>query len=202
MKVESREIKSKINQLIDLACRLGATGAKTMATGEIIIEDHFAKLCEESPCPNYGKSASCPPHVIGPEGFRKMLKDYTIAMVFKIEMPLEVLLSSVRREVFELLHTIAAKVELSAIDMGFTKAKAFVGNSCKEIFCYEEKTCRVVDEKGKCRHPKQARPSMSGHGINVSKLMKSVGWSLKKNDAEKDEKKNSMESVCGLVLIH
>ena len=84
--------------------------------------------------------------------------------------------SDQRPEIMRLLHEIAARVEEKAIAMGFCNAKAFAGGSCKDIFCPEHLNCNAVSGDGVCRHPRIARPSMSGYGINVSKLIKAAGW--------------------------
>jgi len=49
--------------------------------------------------------------------------------------------------------------------------------------------------------PGLARPSMSGFGINVSKLMKAAGMPYGMITHESEETKTSMATVCGLVII-
>ena len=192
---------SGLNKLTRLACSLGASDAAVIAGGDISVEEDLARLCREPRCENYGRSASCPPYVAGPAGFREYQKKCQLAVVFKIDVPTEILLSNQRCEIFQLLHQIAADIEKAAAKMGYPQAKAFAGGSCKQLFCRNLPTCQVLAEEGDCRNPHHARPSMSGFGINVSKLMQSAGWQLNKiiHDTQPDE--IPMGAVTGLVLV-
>ncbi|MDR3553174.1 MAG: DUF2284 domain-containing protein [Syntrophobacteraceae bacterium] len=190
----------KFAELLELTLRLGASDATVISTSEIRIEDELARLCVEPQCENYGASANCPPHVSGPEGFRELLKVYEQAVVYKLEVPSPVLFSPVERlEVFGLLQEISASVELAAVKIGQTRSKGFAGSCCKILFCSDHPRCRVLHEGGKCRNPQLARPSMSGFGINVSKLMQSAGWSLQRAGGKTID--TAVGTLCGLILI-
>lgn len=192
--------EEKFPELLELARRLGASDAAVIGTSGIHIEDELARLCAEPQCENFGASANCPPHVSGPDGFRELLKVYEHAVVFKLEVPSSVLYSPVEGlEVFGLLQEIAAGVERAAIKIGQTRSRAFAGNCCKRLFCAGHPRCRVLHEGGKCRNPKLARPSMSGFGINVSKLMQSAGWSIKRAGGNTAD--SAVGTLCGLILI-
>ena len=196
-----QNVGKALEKLTQLACQLGASDARAISTTEISVEDDLANLCRAPGCENYGLSASCPPHVAGPAGFRKLLKTFEHAVVFKIEVPSEILFSDERRDIFQLLHEIAASIERSASEMGFHDSNAYVGGSCKQIFCRDYTDCRVIAKNGECRNPLFARPSMSGFGINVLKLKRAAGWISSKTPRENDLDTVSMETVCGLVLI-
>jgi len=188
--------------LIELARRLGASDAAMVPAGEIAAEDELARLCLDPPCENYGMSAGCPPHVAGPSAFRELVGQYEWALVFRIEVPSQILLSDERREVFRLLHEIAAHVEQAAVRMGHRQSKGYAGGSCKQLFCRGEGACRVLSEAGACRNPGQARPSMSGFGVNVSKLMRTAGWTMNRAGGGTDKDAASgTGTVCGLVLV-
>lgn len=185
-----------MNELIERALDLGATDARIIDTRDIAVDDALAALCKTPRCENYGLSAHCPPHVSGPEGLREWGQEYGHAIVFKIDVPAESLMSDQRLEIFGLLQQIAAKLEKSAVGHGY-KAKAFAGGSCKEIFCGNHGTCNVLDGR-ECRNPEYARPSMSGFGINVSGLMDLAGWKMEWNT---EENRAKIGTVCGLVLV-
>lgn len=193
-----------LDQLVQLAIQSGASKAAILSIDDISAEEKLANLCREPQCRNYGLSPSCPPHVSGPAGFKKFLKNKKHAIVIRIDLLSAILFSDQRREVMQLLHEIVAGVEQAAVNMGFTESKAFAGSSCKEIFCREHAACRVISNNGKCRNPQSARPSMSGYGINVSRLMAAAGWPSKinlrhdKHDKTDDE---SMSWVAGLIII-
>lgn len=191
----------QLDQLIKLAIQSGASMAESIPVGNISAEEDLADLCRKPQCRNYGLGAGCPPHVSGPSGFRKLLENMKHAIVIRIDVPSSILFSDQRHDIVKLLHEIGANVELSAVEMGFTFSRAFAGSSCKKIFCHEHSECRVIANNGKCRNPETARPSMSGYGINVSKLMKAAGWSSKIDMNHAGPDSESMSWVAGLILI-
>jgi predicted metal-binding protein len=196
------EERTDFADLIELARWLGASDATIVAAADISVEDDLAKLCFDLPCENHGLSAGCPPHVAGPSAFRELLRGYEQALVFKIEVPSQILLSNERREIFGLLHQIAADVEQAAVQKGYRRSRGYAGGSCKQLFCRDRSACQVVSDGRECRNPGRARPSMSGFGINVSKLMEIAGWKMKRIRSETDQAASSgMATVCGLVLI-
>ncbi|MDY6932695.1 MAG: DUF2284 domain-containing protein [Spirochaetota bacterium] len=184
-----------------LALQMGASSVSVITTDEISIEDKLAANCKDPGCMNYGQSASCPPYVAGPDGFRKLIQKLKYGLFFKIDVPLEVLYSNQNYDIFRLLHTIASHLEHSAFEKGFVNSAAFAGGSCKQLFCYDKPDCNKIRRDGNCRHPSIARPSMSGFGINVSKLMKRVGWEMSFKIQKSEYEEVSMANVCGLVLI-
>jgi len=201
MEKSGNSVGEALKALAQIACRLGANDARIISTSEIVIDDDLANLCRESRCANYGLSIHCPPHVSGPSGFRELLKHYEHALVFKIDVPTETLLSEDCRDIFISIQEISARVELSAVEMGYRNSKGFAGSSCKVLFCQDHAECRVLAESGECRYPRKARPSMSGYGIHVSALMKAAGWNMDRITRETDPNSVSMGMLCGLILV-
>jgi len=193
---------TKLNKLIQDAQKSGVTKLAIVSTKKIIVSNDLANKCREPQCENFGMSLSCPPYVSGPETFRKKLENFSQAIIFAIDVPSEILYSSEGMEFFQLLHEIASGIEHSAVKMGFTHAQAYAGGSCKKIFCDDQPECLVLSEKGKCRHPKSARPSMSGFGINVGKLIETVGWSGREVNHGTDSTATKISNIYGLVLIY
>ena len=198
---ENEESTMRVEELIDTALSLGASAASVISASEISVEDSLARLCRKPKCENYGLSPSCPPHVSGPSGFRVLLNAFEKAIVIKIDVPLSVLFSDERREVMRLLHEIVAGVERSAARMGYVDSKAYAGGSCKTIFCRDHSYCRVLSQGGECRNAEYARPSMSGFGINVTKLMRAAGFDGDMNIPGSESNGTAMSWVSGLVLI-
>ncbi|MFH0781434.1 MAG: DUF2284 domain-containing protein [Pseudomonadota bacterium] len=190
-----------LQELLQGACLAGATKAAIVATGDIVVEEELADRCRQPRCENYGLSRNCPPHVAGPAAFKKQLVAYEYALFFKIDVPSEVLYSSDSRELFQLLHEIAAGIELSAIASGMAQARAYAGDSCKRVFCHDQVDCLALTVLGECRHPQSARPSMSGVGINVAELLRSVGWDKGADTLGIDGESGEITFVCGLVLL-
>ncbi len=201
MKNNHPDINSHLDHLLRLAIQSGASRAGIIPVEEISAEEDLAILCRKPQCRNYGLAANCPPHVSGPSGFKKLLENMQHAIVIRIDVPSSILFSDQRHDIMKLLHEVAANIEQSAVEMGFTFSKAFAGSSCKKIFCHEHATCRVISENGKCRNPQSARPSMSGYGINVSKLMTSAGWSSKMDMQQDKTGDESMSWVAALIII-
>ncbi|UCF91002.1 MAG: DUF2284 domain-containing protein [Desulfobacterales bacterium] len=201
MRKNRKTIDDILESLIQVAHQNGASDAKAVSTADVTVDESLTNFCRDSGCENYGLAVSCPPHVSGPAGFKELLKDYTRAVVFKIDVPTETLLSKESLEVFRSLHKIAANIEKAAVEKGYNRSKAFAGGSCKPLFCQEHPDCRVLSENGKCRHPHIARPSMSGFGINVSQLVKTAGWQMDRITRETDPEAVKIAMLCGLVLI-
>jgi predicted metal-binding protein len=195
------ELKASLTHLKQEAIRFGATDSAVIASGDIRTDDDLAALCNgEYTCPNFGLAASCPPHVEGPEQFRKWQEKSRYSITVKIELPASVMFSDGRKEVMRLLHQVVAGVEKKAIEFGFSQSKAFAGGSCKPLFCEENKTCRVLADKLPCRHMDEARPSMSGFGIDVIQMMNTSGWPIVKTKENKGGPEDS-SWVAGLVLV-
>ncbi len=86
--------------------------------------------------------------------------------------------------------------------MGYPNAQGYAGGSCKNIFCHNHSECQVISKKGECRNPQYARPSMSGYGINVSKLFEATGLKMNTVTHGIDATTIKMTYVCGLVLVY
>lgn len=196
-----RRIVRVLDQLMAGAIRAGATDAAVVDAKDVVVEDQLAELCLPPKCPNYGTSAGCPPYVGGPGEMRKRLASATQAIVIKIDVPSPGLLADedVRSDLFGLLAEIAADVEQAALEMGYADARAYAGGGCKQIFCREHAVCRVTGEGGECRHPDKARPSMSGFGVNVGRLIQSAGWQSGPSSSTPSEA--DLFSICAMVLI-
>jgi len=200
---EEKMVKPKeLMELTKQAIIMGATDAALIASSEIRIEAELAALCSgDTPCKNLGKAPSCPPHVGGPDEFIKWRDKSPYTIVVRIDVPTEIMFSEEGREIMRLLQENLAVLEQVAMDMGFTQSKAFAGGSCKNVWCFDHPTCRVLSENDPCRYPDKARPSMSGYGVNVAKLMESAGL-LDKIVMQKGKTKlNDSLWIAGLVLI-
>ncbi len=200
-KIESEETAEKLEQLVQTALEMGATDARIIPADNIVVDPGLAERCSNPKCINYGLSKSCPPNVAGPAAFKEQLENLTHALVFKIEVPAEILYSMQGQELFQLLHETAAGLERAAVEMGFSGARGYAGNSCKKVFCDDFPECRALYGDGQCRNPDRARPSMSGFGVNVVKLYEAAGWPVKDPARETGEGRFKMGSICGLVLI-
>jgi predicted metal-binding protein len=193
--------KVSLEKLVQAALALGASDARAILSADIQVEERLAQLCLEPRCENYGLAPSCPPHVSGPSGFRALIETHPHAIVVRLMVPSSTLLSCERREVGRFLHELVARVEQEAVRLGYANAKAFAGGSCKEIFCRDDLDCPVVAENGACRYVRYARPSMSGFGIDVFKLVETCGWPARPEIDATEAGGESMSWLAGLIVI-
>ncbi len=201
--------KEEFTILFQKALQLGASHVGKTASCDIVVEEGLADYCRD--CENYGLAPGCPPHVAGPAGFRELQRTSSHSIVVRVDVPSAVLFSDERWEVMALLHELVAGVELKAVEMGYAGSKAFAGGSCRKIFCSAHNECQRLSGTAGCRNPLLARPSMSGFGINVAKLLESAGVQVKTNstkdtppdDASPDNIPTTepMSWVAGLVVI-
>lgn len=186
-----------LSQLVALAYELGASDAAIIPSSLIQVQDQLAIKCTQPRCENYGQSFSCPPYVEGPAGFRELIELLPQALVVRLVVPSGMLLSWERFELGRVHHELVARLEGAAVDLGCPRSRAFAGGSCKELFCQEYLDCQQISG-GICRHPDLARPSLSGYGVDVFKLITSCGW---ETHFKTESGENSMTWVAGLVLI-
>jgi predicted metal-binding protein len=74
--------------LLSRANDLGATDAKIIPSGKIVVEDRVLLKCK-SGYHMYGHKLVCPPFTPTPDEFRKMLTEYQYALIVKFEAKAE-----------------------------------------------------------------------------------------------------------------
>lgn len=199
---DADQIQRRLQNILQSALDLGASDVAIIPSKEIRVEENLANLCDGDPqCENYGLGAGCPPHVSGPSGFRRLQKQNRHTVVVRLDVPSSALFSDQRREIMQLLHEIVSGVERAAVEIGFKEAASFAGGSCKKIFCCEHPDCQKLSTQKQCRHMENARPSMSGFGINVAKLIQSAGWDLNIANHADATNPESMTWVAGIIVI-
>jgi len=186
-----------LDLVIEYSEKLGVVAAEIINTSEISVEEELAKICEDSKCPGYGLAPSCPPHVMGPHKFRKVLTGYDFALIFKFDIPTNILFGNQRDEILYLLHETATSIKEFSTNNGFSKAMAIAAGSCKQIFCKKFDDCPVITKTGKCRYAKMACPSMSGLGINFNSITRILEWENKETTPDHEP----TSSMAGIVLL-
>ena len=189
--------KDILNSLIEYCSTLGVNDARVIPSSTISVEEQFAEICKNDKCPGYGSAPSCPPFVMSSAEFKTVISTHPLALIFKFEIPTNVLFGNERNEVLSLLHETASAVKYYGLKNGCADAMAIAAGSCKQIFCDKLKTCPVISDSGKCRHPEKACPSMSGLGVNFNKLCKIIGW--EQGTTKDDEEPTS--TMAGIVLL-
>ncbi len=200
---EDKSCEVKLDKLVEAALLSGGgdLDVAVFSPDQIPVEDSLAEVCRKPGCSNFGLSPGCPPYVPGPSAFRQWLQKSSHALFVRINVPAERLFSYERRDIMMLLHETVAAIENAAFQLGYSEAKAFAGDSCKNIFCFEHPDCRVLAGSGKCRNPGSARPSMSGFGVNVSRLKTEAEWAAAPDTGEACFNDSSMTAVYGLILV-
>jgi predicted metal-binding protein len=135
-----------------------------------------------------------------PAQARKLVGQYSNALVFKTDVATKILISEKQFSAFKLIFEIAAKLEAHAINSGYTKATGLAAGSCLPVFC-KGSTCRVIEDDEPCRFPALARPSMEAVGINVFKLVQDVGWEIYPITKDSDTDRVPSGVLAGLVLV-
>ena len=194
-------LSSCIKKLSQRAIDFGASDAKVIPLDLIAIEDEVLEMCKKPHCDGYGKSINCPPHTMKPEEFREFVKQYGHAVVFKIDVSIEDMMSEKRNDAFRMIYEIASRLETVAQDKGLEHSRGFAAGSCKPVFCRAHKVCQALSNMNSCRNPSSARPSMEAVGINVVKLIRDAGWEIQAIDKDTNPESISNVVLSGSVLV-
>lgn len=195
------EDSGRIERILIHAASLGTSVVGIIEPWQVPVDDKFINFCKEPRCPGYGSSMSCPPHVKGPNWFRKYLTTFDRVLVFRFDVPTSVLLSDERHQVTRLIHETAAEIERFAMATGYPRAHGFAAGSCKQVFCNQYLECRVLAKGGSCRNPDQARQSMSGLGVDFQKLTRTLGWEMETITSITNPQKTPFGMMVGMVLL-
>jgi len=125
-------------------------------------------------CGKYGKCYCCPPHSPVPETTRRIISDYTLALLIHFNGYVKVTQTVVdlERELFL---------------RNYYKALGFGAGPCN--------LCKSCPDTG-CNFPKKVRPSMEGCGIDVYETARSNGFPI---DVLRTREEG--ENCYGLILI-
>lgn len=182
----------KFDFLAKRALELGASAAKIIPSNQIVIEDRVVLKCRVG-CNNYGKTLACPPYTPTPEEFRKMVNEYSYALLIQftskvyVDAELHKLLSvmdlsaldkearakvdgfwaSWKQDKNDMLTSVVT-LEKEAMRAGYPLALGFVSGACQ--LCEKCNT-----ETRICNHPDKARLSEDAVGVNVKATAKNAG---------------------------
>lgn len=175
----------------------GAIETRLIPAEGIIIENRGILKCH-SGCPYYGKSLVCPPHAILPDEFRKMVREYSQALIVRFQTSAktgdEVASSflrtmtdpdipSERKQEFQAFfcefgedgkrfyHTML-NLEKAAFGTGYPFAAALMAGPC--MLC---DSCNV--NAGFCVNPTKRRFSADALGINIIKTAGLAGIDIR-----------------------
>ena len=163
---------TRYTKYVDIALEMGAKEARVVPASSIRTAAWTRLKCQYG-CPNYRTNLCCPPNTPTAEEMRKVLNDYSFALLMRF--PSSGGLNSI------------SEIERAIFLDGMYKAFGLKGGGCS--LCPK---CNL----DKCIHPQEARPSMEAVGIDVFETVRENGFSL---DIVKN--KSETQSYYGLILI-
>ena len=164
------------------AVQLGAAMAEVISSDWVHVDERVRLKCAVPLCPYYNQCIHCPPHTPSPEVMRKVVSQYTYAVLLALDVEPVSVFAGTKQERREAASwskkclEIVGRLETYAFESGYYLALGFGQASCKKALC-GQKRCLVLDG-GQCPYPLKARPSMEAVGIDVYGLVTRVGWDI------------------------
>ena len=175
-----------VKKLKEIAVKKGADPdlIKLFDAKDIVIPEWPRWKCQFG-CIMFGKKLCCPPFVPDPDDTRKMLKDYSKALIVGFSgahsnKALQMLTWNKR---IEKINKILLELEREAFKSGFEKAFVFFAGPC--TFCKECVTNNLPENidpkiaKIYCKHKDKMRPSSEAVGIDVFGTVRNAGLDIK-----------------------
>jgi len=191
-RVSTEQLFKDLEKYRNLAIQYGATDAKIITTDMISVDERVRFKCYT--CDQYGKSAMCPPHILGTEGTldytRRFINRYKYGiLILKKEEPTPVRPPG-SRKAGEIgwsgkpIWDIMRKIESTAFYDGYYFAIGLASGPCLgHLGCLDSgKGCThpayTHNSKDVCPHVIKARPAMEGMGIDDFDIAQKVGWDV------------------------
>ena len=144
----------KFAKYVKRAKEMGARNAKVIPPKTVVTAEWVRMKCQFG-CRGYGKRLTCPPNSPAPDRTRRMLDEYSHALLIHVDDDTEV-------------HELVTTLEREAFFDGHFRA-----------FGLGAGPCDLCDKCGKrCKHPSQARPSMESCGIDVFSTARAHGFPI------------------------
>jgi predicted metal-binding protein len=77
-----------LRELCDLAIKKGATRAKAIEAGLIVVDERVQLKCKYPPCFSYGKNLMCPPYTPSAKEFKGYVAKYKHAIIVQRDIPI------------------------------------------------------------------------------------------------------------------
>ena len=197
-------LKENLDRYVKLAVDAGITNAAIISTDQIVIDERVRMKCRFPLCTEYGSCMNCPPNTGTLDEMRERLALYKYAIVLKLDVdPARIVGKAARGDegVEDLiqLSKIINSVESAAFYDGYYFATGFSSASCHFIWC-RGLECQAMAGKG-CRFNARAYTSMESVGIDVFRLISSLGWDIYPLGMSATADACPHGSRCGMVLI-
>ena len=187
-----------------MAEELGASVAEVIPAASIVIDDRVTIKCAVPTCFGYGTCANCPPHSPSAERMRSIAAQYSVAVVFRLDVPPRIIVRDrdtiiERVDAYKKVFSIVSALESAAFYDSHYLATGLAAGSCKSTFCHNV-DCAVL-QKQKCRHSLVARPSMEAVGIDCYALAGSLDWDIWPIGSAAGADRVPGGSLLGLLLV-
>lgn len=120
-------------------------------------------------CEDYGKRASCPPHVPSVSDCERFFSEYSTAVLFHFKKSVPD--REERHGWLKSLNNALLEVERGVFLEGFEKAFLLFAGVC--YLCAE-----CADSPEKCNHRSRTRPTMEGMAVDVFSTAQSSGYDI------------------------
>ena len=206
LEINEENFRLNLEKYCDLSKELGADDAKIITVDQIPLDERVTLKCRIPKCFGFGQCANCPPHSLKAEETRTYLRKYKHAVVFKQNVPSEVIVNDSKTDLgrltaYQKVFNLVNKVESAAFYDGNYFAVGFAAGSCKSVLCWAEEKCAVLIGD-KCRFSLKARPSMEAVGIDCFKLAVEIGWDIYPIGSDAKAEDFSHGTLMGLILIN
>jgi predicted metal-binding protein len=187
------------------ALELGASCAAIVKVHEIPVDERIVLKCQIPRCFGYGTCAHCPPNTMKPAELRDILKGYQWAVFFISDIPPEVIVRDKatireREAAYQKIFNIVNEIESMAFYDGHYLAFGFAAGSCRHTFCSQQDSCQAMEGK-RCRISLRSRPSMEAVGIDVYKMVASLGWDIYPIGSDAKPEDIPKGNLAGIIII-
>jgi predicted metal-binding protein len=166
------------------ARKMGALDAIVVSPPQQVFTAVWVRLRCQYGCSEYGQCLTCPPYSPTPDTTRKMLDEYSSAILLHGNQ-------------WKLIREIAQDLELNVFLAGHYKAFAFLCGPCdlcRKCACLAARTKKGM--AAACQHPDLARPAMEAAGIDVFATARAAGLPI-----EVVRSTDSPQNYYALVLV-
>jgi predicted metal-binding protein len=144
------------SEICERAVKLGAADARPISARGVVVRDWVRLKCQFG-CGGFGQCLTCPPYSPTPEKTRRVLSEYSQAILVRFEPS------------GPDTHKTMVKLEREAFLSGHYAAFAIAAGPCE--ICAK---CNLE----RCTHPREARPSMESCGIDVYATVRKAGMPI------------------------
>ncbi len=154
-------IEDDLLRFCDLAKEWGATEATPISPQDVVTGKWVRLKCQFG-CDGYGQRLTCPPYNPTPETTKKVLSEYSLAILLQFE-------GNNSDDSWKKTHNLVTKLEREIFLSDYYKAFSFENGPC--FYCDK---CNLKN----CIHAEVARPSMEASGIDVYATARNAGYEL------------------------